>query len=100
LDLAARKGLCDNVTGVTTNPILLEKAKVACHVKSLAVLANHAFELGAKEVQLQTWGGSVKELVATGSELANIDSSIVVHISTSLISKLVLLFFTSTKTCD
>ncbi|CAK9859094.1 unnamed protein product [Sphagnum jensenii] len=57
--------------GVTTNPILLEKAKVACHVKSLA---------GAKEVQLQTWGGSVKELVATGSELANIDSSIVVKI--------------------
>jgi transaldolase len=53
-------------------------------VKSLAVLANHAFELGAKEVQLQTWGGSVKELVATGSELANIDSSIVVRISTSL----------------
>ncbi len=51
-------------------------------------------------MQLQTWGGSVKELVATGSELANIDSSIVVHISTSLISKLVLLFFTSTKTCD
>ncbi|CAM6064204.1 unnamed protein product [Sphagnum tenellum] len=66
--------------GVTTNPILLEKAKVACHVKSLAVLANRAFELGAKEVQLQTWGGSVKELVATGSELANIDSSIVVKI--------------------
>ncbi len=35
-------------------------------------------------MQLQTWGGSVKELVATGSELANIDSSIVVRISTSL----------------
>ncbi len=53
MDLAARKGLCDNVTGVTTNPILLEKAKVACHVKSLAVLANCAFELVRNPTFLQ-----------------------------------------------
>jgi hypothetical protein len=41
------------VTGVTTNPILLEKAKVACHVKSLAVLANRAFELVRNPTFLQ-----------------------------------------------
>ncbi len=44
------------MTGVTTNPILLEKAKVACHVKSLAVLANRAFELVRNPTFLQVRG--------------------------------------------
>ncbi len=43
------------MTGVTTNPILLEKAKVACHVKSLAVLANRAFELVRNHTFLQVF---------------------------------------------
>ncbi|HAG80017.1 MAG TPA: transaldolase [Cyanobacteria bacterium UBA12227] len=66
--------------GVTTNPLLLERAKVVCSVESLADLARQAFDLGAKEVQLQTWGTSVEALVKTGKCLATIDERIVVKI--------------------
>jgi transaldolase len=59
--------------GVTTNPLLLEKAQVTCSVEQLKELAKQAFNLGAKEVQLQTWGTSVDALVNTGKRLAAID---------------------------
>jgi transaldolase len=58
--------------GVTTNPLLLEKAQVTCSVEQLKELAKQAFNLGAKEVQLQTWGTSVDALVKTGELLAAI----------------------------
>ncbi len=66
--------------GVTTNPLLLEKAQVTCSVEQLQELARQAFHLGAKEVQLQTWGTSVDALVKTGKLLAAIDDRIVVKI--------------------
>ncbi len=58
--------------GVTTNPLLLEKAQVTCSVEQLKELARQAFDLGAKEIQLQTWGTSVDALVKTGERLAAI----------------------------
>lgn len=58
--------------GVTTNPLLLEKAQVTCSVEQLKELAKQAFNLGAKEVQLQTWGTSIDALVKTGELLAAI----------------------------
>ena len=58
--------------GVTTNPLLLEKAQVTCSVEQLKDLAIQAFNLGATEVQLQTWGTSVDSLVKTGELLAAI----------------------------
>jgi transaldolase len=64
--------------GVTTNPLLLEKSQVTCSVEQLTELARQAFDLGAKEVQLQTWGTSVDSLVKTGKLLAAIDDRIVV----------------------
>ncbi|HAJ58604.1 MAG TPA: transaldolase [Cyanobacteria bacterium UBA8543] len=66
--------------GVTTNPLLLEKAQVTCSVEQLKDLAIQAFNLGAKEVQLQTWGTSVDSLVKTGEFLAAISDCIVVKI--------------------
>ncbi len=66
--------------GVTTNPLLLEKAQVTCSVESLKELAQEAFNLGAKEVQLQTWGTSVDALVKTGELLAGIDDRVVVKV--------------------
>lgn len=66
--------------GVTTNPLLLEKAQVNCTVEQLQELAKQAFNLGAKEVQLQTWGTSVEELINTGKLLAAIDERIVVKV--------------------
>ncbi len=66
--------------GVTTNPLLLEQARIACSVEQLKELTRQAFNLGAKEVQLQTWGPSVDALVKTGKLLAAIDDRVVVKI--------------------
>ena len=66
--------------GVTSNPLLLERAGEQCSVNNLTRLAQYAFELGAKEVQMQTWGATEEELVATGNSLASIDSRIVVKV--------------------
>lgn len=66
--------------GVTSNPLLLERAKVACTVESLTQLATKAFVLGAKEVQLQTWGDTQQALVTTGHALAAIDPRVVVKV--------------------
>jgi transaldolase len=66
--------------GVTTNPLLLERAQVTCSVEQLKDLARQAFNLGAKEVQLQTWGTSVDSLVKTGKLLAAFNARIVVKV--------------------
>ena len=66
--------------GVTCNPLLLERAKVPCTVESLAQLATKAFDLGAKEVHLQTWGDTQLSLVKTGRALARIDQRVVVKV--------------------
>lgn len=66
--------------GVTTNPLLLERSQVICSVEQLKALANQAFALKAKEVQLQTWGTTVDSLVKTGKLLAAIDERVVVKV--------------------
>ncbi|EFJ26330.1 hypothetical protein SELMODRAFT_441764 [Selaginella moellendorffii] len=66
--------------GVTTNPLLLRESNVACQTKSIGVLSNQALRLGAKEIHLQAWGKSSDALLRTASELASIDSSVVVQI--------------------
>jgi transaldolase len=66
--------------GVTTNPLLLERSQVTCSVEQLKDLARQAFNLGVKEVQLQTWGTSVDSLVNTGKLLAAIDNRVVVKV--------------------
>ncbi|HEY9823928.1 MAG TPA: transaldolase family protein [Stenomitos sp.] len=59
--------------GVTTNPLLLERAGVPCQVERLTDLATAAFELGAQEVQLQTWGDDEAQYVQVGKKLSAID---------------------------
>jgi transaldolase len=66
--------------GVTTNPLLLDKSQVTCSVEQLKDLARQALNLGAKEVQLQTWGTSVDALVKTGELLAGISDCVVVKV--------------------
>jgi transaldolase len=56
--------------GVTTNPLLLRKAHIPCTVAQLRDLAHQAFELGAHEVHLQTWGPKSLTMVQTGALLA------------------------------
>lgn len=64
--------------GITTNPVLLERAGVECSVKSLDSLSSSAFVAGAEEFMCQAWGQSVSELVSVGSDLAKLDPRIVV----------------------
>jgi transaldolase len=59
-----------NFQGVTTNPLLLERAGQACSVANLKRLTQAASGLGAREIQLQTWGETADEMIGTGRELA------------------------------
>jgi transaldolase len=66
--------------GVTTNPLLLERANVPCQAEALRVLANRALDYGVHEIQLQAWGGAVDRYVSTGHRLAEIDRRVVVKV--------------------
>ncbi len=59
--------------GVTTNPTLLRRAGQPCSLPGLQALAGQAFELGARELHLQTWGATVEAATACGLALAALD---------------------------
>ena len=56
--------------GVTTNPLLLERAGQICSLDNLETLTRQAADLGATEIHLQTWGRTREEMVHTGGRLA------------------------------
>jgi transaldolase len=66
--------------GVTTNPLLLERAGLPCTIAIAKELSQKAFDLGAQEFQVQAWGGSIAQYVSTGQALAAIDPRIVVKV--------------------
>lgn len=70
--------------GVTTNPTLLKRAHIPCTLDQLQELATAAFQRGAQEVHLQTWGTEVEDLVRRGTAIAAIDSRVVVKVPLTL----------------
>ncbi len=66
--------------GITTNPLLLERAEVPCTIQQLKHLTFQALSLGVQEIQLQTWGTTIDELVTTGKVLGTIDPCVVVKV--------------------
>jgi len=66
--------------GVTTNPLLLERSGQPCTERNLADLAARAGDLGAREIHLQTWGGTVAVQVARGRRLAALADGIAVAV--------------------
>ena len=66
--------------GVTTNPLLLERAGLACTVRILADLAMRAREEGAREIHLQAWGEDATTLAGRGAELAALADGIEVAV--------------------
>ncbi len=60
--------------GVTTNPVLLQRADQACTLENLAGIAARVADLGAREIQMQVWGESSDEMFHCGSRLALLDS--------------------------
>ncbi|WP_299404932.1 transaldolase family protein [Acaryochloris sp. IP29b_bin.148] len=71
--------------GVTTNPTLLERAQLPCTLEQLKELAQRAFQLGAQEIHLQTWGTEVQDLVRRGQAIAAIDARVVVKVPITLV---------------
>lgn len=57
--------------GVTTNPLLLERASQACTVPHLRDLISKSIDYGLEEVQVQTWGDRVETMVTHGLGLAS-----------------------------
>lgn len=66
--------------GVTSNPLLLERANQPCTLPNLTDLARQAFDFDLQEVQIQTWGSSVAELVERAEAIAAIDNRIIVKV--------------------
>ena len=56
--------------GVTTNPLLLQRAGQLCTLDNLEKIARKVSDLGAKEVQMQAWGETIDQMFHTGSRLA------------------------------
>lgn len=64
--------------GVTTNPSILEKDGVECSVEGLRKLVKQAREVGAREIQLQSWGSSVKNMITISTQLVSVAPDLVV----------------------
>eukprot|EP00227_Mantoniella_beaufortii_P010228 CAMPEP_0197591204 /NCGR_PEP_ID=MMETSP1326-20131121/12940_1 /TAXON_ID=1155430 /ORGANISM="Genus nov. species nov., Strain RCC2288" /LENGTH=360 /DNA_ID=CAMNT_0043156589 /DNA_START=176 /DNA_END=1258 /DNA_ORIENTATION=- len=66
-------------SGVTTNPIILERDGRECTVAALTELAKQALEYDAvQEFQIQTWGASSEEMWKNGIALAKYDPDVIV----------------------
>jgi transaldolase len=66
--------------GVTTNPKLVRQAGLPYTLETLAELARRAFDLGAGEIHLQTWGTEVNEMLERGRKLAALDRRVMVKV--------------------
>eukprot|EP00930_Biecheleria_cincta_P079225 TRINITY_DN66992_c0_g1_i1.p1 TRINITY_DN66992_c0_g1~~TRINITY_DN66992_c0_g1_i1.p1 ORF type:complete len:334 (-),score=45.98 TRINITY_DN66992_c0_g1_i1:50-1051(-) len=65
--------------GVTTNPVLFQRAGVQCSVGSCKELLKIAKQYpGIQEVMFQAWGESARELADVGQQLRNLDPTRVV----------------------
>jgi len=67
-------------SGLTTNPLLLQRAGVTCDLETLGGLARTGFDLGADEIHIQVWGRTVDHMVAIGREFAWIDGRIAIKV--------------------
>lgn len=65
--------------GVTTNPVLLQRAGVPCSVASLRNLYHKAMQYpGIQEVMMQAWGEDTDSLVNIGRQLHSFDEKRIV----------------------
>lgn len=70
--------------GVTTNPTILRRSDQKGTLDNLASLAEAAFGLGAREMQVQTWGVDDAAMIAAGRRIAAIHHGIVVKVPVTL----------------
>ena len=70
--------------GVTTNPVLLQHARIPCVLPELSSLVRDALALGAGEVQVQTWGRTRALYFEHGKALAALSPRVVVKVPTTV----------------
>ena len=70
--------------GVTTNPTILRRSDQEGTLENLRSLARTAFGLGAREMQVQTWGADEDAMIAAGHRIAAINRNIVVKVPVTL----------------
>ncbi len=61
--------------GVTTNPLLLERAQLPCTMEQLLKMTHKAVVLGMKEIHLQTWGENPAQMVERGLQLSEMSEA-------------------------
>eukprot|EP00622_Pseudochattonella_farcimen_P006247 FR742026.1.p1 GENE.FR742026.1~~FR742026.1.p1 ORF type:complete len:241 (+),score=15.83 FR742026.1:85-723(+) len=72
---------CGLYHGVTTNPVLLERAGVRCTIPVVSNLARDTLAGGlVDEFMVQAWGESCSNLVECGRTLASVDDRLVVKV--------------------
>lgn len=67
-------------SGVTTNPLLLQRAGLRCELATLAALHEEAITLSFGEIQIQSWGETPASLAAMALELADLGPEVVVKL--------------------
>lgn len=68
------------ITGATTNPILIERAGLACSLATAQDLVGAAEDLGLEELQIQSWGGDAAHLSDHGRALASLSPIVTVKL--------------------
>lgn len=66
--------------GVTTNPNLAKLARLPYRPTELGRMVRQMFQLGAKEVHLQSWGADEQSLYLNGLTLADLDPGVAVKV--------------------
>ena len=70
--------------GVTTNPTILDAARLRCALPVIAELVRDALAYGIEEIQVQSWGSEADRLVRHGLELAALSPRVVVKVPATL----------------
>lgn len=81
-DRAAWKDLASSglFSGVTTNPLLLQRTGLRCEISTLAELYGAAMDFGFREIQMQSWGGTSEKLGVMAERLADFGPEVVVKL--------------------
>ncbi|WP_282605369.1 transaldolase family protein [Pelagibius sp. Alg239-R121] len=81
-DRAVWKNLahCGFFSGVTTNPLLLQRAGLTCNNRSVEELHRASIGEGFCEIQIQSWGETQDDLAETALRLADFGPEVVVKL--------------------
>jgi transaldolase len=67
-------------SGITTNPLLLQRAGLACNLETVSELHRAALGEGFGEVQIQSWGETPEDLSGMALRLADLGPEVVVKL--------------------